>query len=378
MDTQVIIVGAGPAGTQVARCLAEAGVDTIIIEREILPRYKACGGAVSQKALDLLAEDPSPELMPVERVARRVTFRHPGEKPVSRTCLHPGITLVMRDSFDHFLAKAATSSGARLHEGETVTEIRIFPNAVLVSTDVREYRAEVIVGADGVNGVVARSQGVRSRRTGAALEVELQVPPSEVSDGIILDYGVVPGGYSWVFPKEKHLSVGTGSLSGGRIPLRGILDDYFAQLGLQEHARGAAVHGHSVPTGITRPLAGHRFLLVGDAAGLADPLTGEGIFYALRSSQLASQVITDAVKRGDPSLTPYAGLIRTELEGELKAAGRIMQLFTRWPTLFHRMIQDDADLLDAFLAMIQGTGTYREIHRRASKSISSLLRALRA
>ncbi len=378
MDTQVLIVGAGPAGTQLGRDLAGAGIHCIIIERELLPRYKACGGAVSQKALDLFAEDLSPELVPVERVARRVTFRHPGERPVNRSCLEPGITLVMRDSFDYFLAEEAASAGARLHQGETVKEVRVYPDGVLLSTDVREYRAEMVIGADGARGVVARSQGVRPRRAGAALEVELEVAPSEVTDGIILDYGVLPGGYSWVFPKKNHLSVGTGFLSGGRVSLRGILDDYFVQLGLEEHARGAAVYGHPVPIGITRPLAGHRFLLVGDAAGLADPLTGEGIYYALRSSRLASEVITDAINRNDPSLAPYPGLIRRELGADLKAAGRIMQLFTRWPALFHRMIQEDADLLDAFLAMIQGTGSYREIYRRASRSISSLLRALRA
>ena len=274
----VIVVGAGPAGATLAYELAKKGIGVLLLEKDRLPRYKCCAGGVTAKAARLLDFDISEV---AEDVIYEVNFTFNLGRPYLGQHNQPLIYTVMRDAFDHFLVRKARQLGAALIDGQKVTEIRINADWVEISTADNIFLSRLVAGADGAYSVVARELGMkRNIEYAMGLESELVVPEEELAkwkSRAQMDLGCIPGGYAWVFPKRNHLSVGVGCLVSNARNLNHHYRKFLNSLNMGSYTI-ARSSSHLIPTCTRGSLVSQdKALLLGDAAGLVDSLTGEGI-----------------------------------------------------------------------------------------------------
>lgn len=289
----VIVIGAGPAGSTAAYLLSQAGRRVLLLEKEKLPRYKTCGGALSAR---VLSQFPFSFDGIIESRADSISYAL-GAHSVDVPIVEDSIRFVMRDRFDaHLLSHV----NADIRQGCAVRNVEEAPDHVSVKTIGGDfYEAEYLIGADGAKSVVARQVGLRRHKVLAtAIEVEAKVSKDVMrrfAERPLFIFGEVNEGYLWVFPKADHLSVGIGALRPGPSPLKATLARVMQQHGVR--LGDATMHGHPLPVYSGRePISTPRTLLVGDAAGLVDPLTGESIRLAIKSGRLAAE----AILAGDP------------------------------------------------------------------------------
>ena len=203
----VLIVGAGPAGSTTAYRLADAGARVLLIDRARFPRDKPCGGAISARALRELPLDPHPV---IEHVADKMELSYRGRHPHIRGGTHPLAYLTQRSRLDHFLLEQALSAGAELRDGARVTEISEHGARV----DGKQIACQLLIGADGANGPTARSLALTGKRIyGVAFEGNLaheHLDPERWRSRVVIELGTIPGGYCWIFPKGAHVNIGVG------------------------------------------------------------------------------------------------------------------------------------------------------------------------
>jgi geranylgeranyl reductase family protein len=285
-----IVVGAGPAGSATAIRLARGGAKVLLADRAGFPRDKPCGGGLTGRAVRELPVDISPV---VEDVVRSFEVRLRYRKRFERRSERPLVLMTRRRRLDAFLAEQAAAAGADFRDGVTVEGLTVGPDGATLAVGGREVHGRVVVGADGVNGRIARSAGLGGGIIyGIALEGDGPLRDEQRGRATV-ELGVVPGGYGWVFPKDGHANYGVGGWASEGPRLR-------------EHLRRLCdVHGVDVDTltnlqgrrlPIRRTSAACRgpVVLIGDAAGLVDPLSGDGIYEALLSARLAAAAILEA------------------------------------------------------------------------------------
>jgi geranylgeranyl reductase family protein len=326
----VIVVGAGPSGTTAAYDLARAGLRTLLLEKAKLPRYKTCGGGITHKAAAALPFTIEPV---VERTLRKMDISWRTKKPYVREGDAPLVYMVQRSRFDNYLTEQAVHAGATLMDETTVESLDVSNQVVKVATSKGSFTADYLVGADGATGRVAKSLDLMADRWAiAALETEFEVEASTMGywrDKLGLDLGEFPATYGWVFPKGDHLSVGVGGLP--RIPDYGKrLKQYNAKHtaarvpGLKREIR---THGYLLPCRLPgAPVQKGRVLLVGDAAGLVEAFTGEGIYWAIRSGQIAAA----SIAKGQ-SVPDYQRQLDAALMPNLMSARRWLHIYVYLP-----------------------------------------------
>jgi geranylgeranyl reductase family protein len=291
----VLVVGAGPAGSATAMHLARGGASVLLADKARFPRDKPCGGGLTGRALRYTPCDVEPV---VEHVVDRMVVRAAYGSKVSKASRRALIRMTQRRRLDEHLVEQAVAAGVEFRDGAPVGDVDAREDAVEASVDGTRVAAAFLVGADGANGAVARTIGIAAGIVrGVALEGnvswdELGRDPYEETAWVEL--GVVPGGYGWVFPKGDHANFGVGGWLSEGPKLRAHLDR-LAREHRVDPARLESVRGHRLPMRrLGTPAARGRVLLVGDAAGLVDPLSGDGIYEAFVSARLAAEAILAA------------------------------------------------------------------------------------
>jgi geranylgeranyl reductase family protein len=289
LDADAIIVGAGPGGASAAYFLVSQGYKVLVLEKAILPRYKTCGGAISNHILNFF---PFSFDSIIEQRINRVTFAY-DTKQVTVPVQPNSLAMVMRDRFDYHILQ---QSQAEVHQGLEVISVTQDAERVKVKTKTGEtFQASYLIAADGANSRVAQALNLRKgKKLGGAIEIEVKVDKATLNayrGKLLIGLGKVDAGYYWIFPKANHLSVGIGSFKRGERFMPKILKETMDEKGIS--LENSQQHAQPIPIRTRREqLQQGRVLLVGDAAGLVDPLTGEGIRHAVESAKLASDLIS--------------------------------------------------------------------------------------
>lgn len=383
-DYDVVVVGAGPGGSTAARFCASAGLKTLIIEKEPLPRYKPCGGCLSVKSAHLLGFDLSPV---IENSVYGARFTYCFKSPFFIKSEEPIGFMVMRDRFDQLLIHKALENGAEKLEGEKVTKAEEKGNGVEVELAKRErIHCEYLIGADGARSVVAKSfSSFKTKGPGDGIGLVCEIPfestidfPREDLHMMHFDFGRVPNGYGWVFPKGKWLSIGVGGIFGrraGKTP-RQHFNDIIKGLDFIRGSRIGKALGHPIPSfysGEQKVSLGKVFL-VGDAAHLVDPLTGEGIYYALRSGMLAAEAIVHSKKNGGDASAHYQRTVRELLFEDLKWAHNVSEFIYRFTQLAYQTLKHYPELGNVYIHVLEGRETYHGFVTRVKDRARDLLK----
>ena len=373
----VVVVGAGPAGSSAAHAAASAitasgaAPRVLLLDKAAPPRYKTCGGGIIGPSRDAL---PPGFVLPLRDRVHAITFSLDGRLQRTRHSKQMLFGLVNRDEFDQRLVQCAEKAGAVLATGVTVTGVQENGDdtTVLTLQDGRTVTARAVVGADGSAGRIGAHVGVSFDQVDLGLEAEIPVPPSVAaawSGRVLLDWGgKIPGSYGWVFPRGDSLTVGVIAARGQGAETRAYLKEFIARLGLSGFTPSIE-SGH-----LTRcraegsPLAKGRVLVAGDAAGLLEPWTREGISYALRSGRLAGEWAVKVAEAADPTdvrrqALNYAFAIKAGLGVEMRTGRKLMTAFEHRPQAFHVAAVGLRPAWKAFVRVVQGHTTFAGLTR---------------
>jgi geranylgeranyl reductase family protein len=382
----VAIVGAGPAGARAAYLLARRGVRVTIFDASH-PREKPCGGGVTGRALALVADALDPETFPRTTIrsvrftrlraagasrlrtssasAAQAAGQAPGNRDVlvSEAVVHldeEALVVTSRATFDASLLAAAERAGAVLVRSRVIN-VSIDAGGVSLQTANGTHRAAFVIGADGANSLVRRRVATAFRRDQLSIATGF-FAHGVTSDEIVIELTPDPPGYIWSFPRPGHLAIGICAQADAGITadaLRARTSDWITAARI---ADGATLEPYSwpIPSLSARDfdaleLAGPCWALVGDAAGLVDPITREGIYFALASGEW----IADALMVDDPA-PGYTAQVRDEIVSELARAARLKAGFFRpaFTGLMMRALQESAAIRAVMADLVAGRQSY--------------------
>jgi geranylgeranyl reductase family protein len=310
----VAIVGAGPAGSTAAYHLATAGASVLLLDRATFPRDKPCGGGVTGRAARLLPFSIEPVVEDVvDRLECGLRYRH----RFTRRARRPLAYMTQRRRLDHFLLQKAAEAGAEVRQGETA--------------DARELDARIVIGADGCNGSSAKQLGLADGVVhGVALEANYPHEP-RYAGAMVLEIAVVRGGYGWIFPKGDHVNVGVGGNGEEGPKLRAELRRMCEAYGVDPDA-ARETRGYRLPLRLpgTR-LARGRTAVIGDAAGLVDPFSGDGMYEAFLSAKLVVDAALDVLAGRAESLDAYQAAVERRIAPLTRAGWGAKRAFERFP-----------------------------------------------
>jgi geranylgeranyl reductase family protein len=345
VEADVIVVGAGPGGSTTARELSRRGARVLLLDRATFPRDKACGGGVSVSCAQLLPFDIAPV---VEETITGVILGDPRHGTRTRDAGRTLGFLTQRSRFDALLVEQAESVGAEFLAGRHVQAVERkssggFRISVRRSGGGREaLHARVVIGADGANGVVGRSLGfLPPGEMGVALEGNLPCPdgvPDWLRGRVAITFNAVPGGYAWLFPKADHINIGVGGRANAGPRLRPALEAYTRAFGWDAQSLDG-LRGHHLPLrAADSPHAIGAAAVIGDAAGLIDPLTGGGIYAAVVSGMAAASASHDYLAGHAADLRAYDRVIEHRLVPGIRRSYRLADIACGWPSLAHRAL----------------------------------------
>lgn len=364
MQYEAIVVGGGPSGSTTAYQLAKAGAKVLVLDRARFPRDKPCGGGVTGRAY---LEAPVNLDPVVEQKVNRVRFSYrlgaffDYEYPA--TLVH----MTQRKRLDAFLLEQAACAGAEVREGVLVRAIEAEDGVARLRVGSDTLEAGVLIGADGANGLVGRAIGLEPAPEAAvALEAEFEYEgecPREWQGVLALELGSMAGGYGWSFPKADHFNVGCGGWKwvGGKLrPHLGALGEHYGLDG----ATVRVTKGHHLPTRTPgRPIIRRNVALVGDAAGLVDPMSGEGLYAAFVSGRLAARSAQLYLDGRTADMQPYEDAVERELMTDIRASAELRDAYHLTPLVYVLAMRNNDYLRRSLCQIMLGEKTYEEFLR---------------
>jgi geranylgeranyl reductase family protein len=373
----VIIIGMGPAGAAAAYELSQAGVSVLGLEKYTHPRYKVCGGGLSARIERIL---PSDFQSVVEETIYRVQFTYGGKDSFLIESSQPIAYMTMRDHFDQWLMHKARLAGTEVRENEPAEILKALPEGIEVTTAQGRYHSQYVIGADGAMSLVAQHFFPNRRlRKVPALESEIRNGSSHFyrrTHMTLISLSAAKKGYGWIFPKRNGLSVGVGEFVSGTKRPKQSFHTFSTQDPTLATLQVPAPLGHPLPifnrthktngNQWTGSLVNHRAVLVGDAGHLVDPLLGEGIYYAIRSGQLAANSILSVLGNPNQRLDEYEKAAYQEFGQEFRIASRLAGIIYGIPRVFHHWVGGNFPegyqrVLHRYCQVLQGFETYQTL-----------------
>ncbi len=333
---QTVIIGGGPAGASLGFLLQKEGISNCIIDNQKFPRNKLCGGLLTEKTVSLLENTYETHHFPFEKITSTVDL-FIGTQKLSSVNAKSSFYLVERKEFDNFLIEQYKIKGGILYEDTQVQKINQEKRQlVLKNGEIINYC--ILVGADGANSQVRKMLSPNYHPN--ALCLEANYSSKFVNDNICVYFATIRNGYGWCFPKNRHYTIGIG----GKIKKNKNIKEAFIAFSenIGKTISKNEIKGALVPFGeyVKNPCK-NNILLVGDAAGLVDPITGEGLYFAIRSSQIAFQSINNYIRNKVPLNRSYNRAIK-----EIHSIINDAKLFTK--------IFFNESTRDFFLTLVKG------------------------
>jgi len=364
----VIIVGGGPSGTSAGRRAGRLGIKTLLLEKENFPRYKPCGGGLSEHAMSYLDFELPQDIIEWEVTGAKVIFK---DQSINVHKDRRVSTLVSRSEFDNFLLEKAKETGIEIHTGEKVLCCREMSDFVKVDTSQGTYQAKFAIIAEGAQGLVKTCVRPVDNKEEYGICLVTEVPADEreiekrLGKTVELHFGVTGGGYGWIFPHKTYYSVGIGGVVKDFPHPKESMLNFLKENSFFGEYR---LHGHKIPWGgIKRKVMGSRILLSGDAAGFVDAFSGEGLAYAIRSGQIAAEVIAGICLQGEKpaDLNEYKDLCRAEFGTHLKYSLIFSRLIHSFPERSFKLLTGNREILDKYLEVMDFKIDYKDYLRWA-------------
>lgn len=360
----VAVIGGGPAGAVAAYIAANSGAATILLEQQPLPRVKLCGGVLTLAALCALPY-PLPPALTRQTLTRARIVCGPYQQVTSNGA--PFAISIERSVFDHYLLQHAQAAGAKILAATKAWDVTRQDGRVIVATDGGHISAKVVIAADGAYSRVGQKiNGWQIlKRCGICLQGEIPwstLPGNNIlPDGLNIYYGLTHCGYGWVIPGGSTARIGLGGLVHPSWQPRTAYVTFLRHLGCPPPL---TVQSARIPASPARRLVSDGLLLAGDAAGWVDPLTGEGLRYAILSGRLAGEAALTAIKSGRPvtadRLAPYIDACQAAFGRDLACAAVLARLFGHCPAAIHRALMRQQEIFQRILNILTGTGSYRQ------------------
>ena len=366
------------------------GLDVVLVEKEYHPRPKPCGGALGPRAIAALDFDFSHL---IEREFNAAMIHTPSGKQVILTLDDLKGYLIQRDTFDSYLIDKAKEAGVEVVLGNEIVAIEQLGNGIRALGVGDSYKAQILVGADGVNGVSMKQLDIRHRwsseNVAVCINAEVPLDSSEIERIMTLEkesklsfidlfYGIVEWGYGWIFPKRESLNIGIGCRVDKAKGLRDKWDSFLSKIASEKDIKIKVSEKTSarVPVGgVPGRIISRRSMLIGDAAGLVSPISGAGISFALESGILAADVATEAVRnKSAVHIVEYVKRMKNWLIEELndlRFLAGIMNKSDRNLELLFNIIDDDPIMGDYFTAIFTRITPYSKLKFKIAKRFLS-------
>jgi geranylgeranyl reductase family protein len=359
-----IVIGSGPAGSTCSRLLSENNFKVLLLEKYKTPRKKPCAGGLSYHINKLLDFDITETIDSIS-VSTKFTFRH--KKPVFLNNPEVEIKMTNRDKFDFYLIKKAIESGVEFKDNLEVKKVIEQTNKVQVNTKSENFTANYVIGADGPYSITARSLGLlKDRKTGWAINAEVFVSDKQLKNQgntVNVDLGLIPSGYAWIFPKKNRLSCGIGTNLHKIKNFKQMLFDYLNKNANTKNFQNIEISGHPLPYSYSNKLKINtkHCVLIGDAASLVEPLSGEGIHYAMTSAKIAVKHLLYNIQTG-ASLDFYSEEINNTVRADLFYAEKFANLLHKFPKLVYSLGVSNKNVNSLFMDLIIGKTSYKEMY----------------
>jgi geranylgeranyl reductase family protein len=367
-----IIVGAGPAGATAAYHLAKKGHSVLVLEKSSLPRYKPCGGGVSPAIANWFDFDFAPVIKnTVSKVKYTWQLDDPMEVELQKVT---PMWMVRRDEFDNFLMQKAIEQGVQLKDDTEVTGIQSQGDSWQVSTNHGVFEGAYLIAADGVNGPTARwlGFGEQQKVIAASLEVEAEVSERR-QDLAYFDFGSLKNGFMWCFPKDNGYSFSGAYMrnnKGKPDELKKQLTNYASKFGLDLNNSKYTEYNLNVWQE-NQPLHTNRAVIAGEAAGIVDPLIGEGIRPAIFTGMKAAEAVANALSGSSDALGKYTETVNQEWGADLVLAQRLAGLFYQFPKIAYKVGVKRPSAAQLMGKILCGELRYSDVTEQATKKLKA-------
>jgi len=383
MKYDVTIVGGGPAGSTAAKFLSEKGIKTLLIDKSKFPRYKPCGGGFPVRLLDRFDYLKNTDL--IESYSYGGCAHSPSLKyKLELIDIKPIVAMILREKFDHGLIKLAENSGTNIIEGKNVIDVKILEDkAKIVLDNGNIIDSKIVIGADGVWSTVAKKTGLLNIKRWLAVCVlkEYKLDEETVDKyfgknrcGHLYAKFKNIVGYGWIFPKKESINIGIGSLikraDNSKIKVNLLeffnifIDSLKKQKMIPENLKTDKIKGGALPLYPLEKTYCNRTILIGDAAGVINPLTGEGIYYAMSSGEIAADIVTKALEIEDTSekfLSNYQKKWKKDFGEDLDLLSSSMNVKRNQDTeKYFRIASKDRKLTELLIRILIGQTSIKE------------------